>query len=188
MNNMNERLVVGGVALLVGLLVGWAGHGLASYSMTTETVTANQDWRTACPAATMKDTNCEIVQDILDGKSHSEIARVAIAHDNGKPVMGFTMPLGVALDPGMGLVFGTDAEKAVPYRTCTSQGCVAEIPLDAKIQASLDAGKDGKMMVSSAADNRRIAIPLSLKGFADAQRVYRSNEAKRGSWFWRMWQ
>ena len=187
MDNMKEYLVVGGVALVVGGLLGWAGHGLTGYSMTTETVTATQDWRTACPAATIKDQNCEIVQDILDGQTHNEIARVAIAHDNGKPVLGFTMPLGVALEPGMGLVFGTDPEKAVPFRTCTSQGCVAEIPLDAKIQASLDAGKDGRMLVSGL-DNKRVALPLSLKGFSEAQRVYRSNEAKRGSWFWRMWQ
>lgn len=186
MNTMNQRLVVGGVALLVGVLLGWVGHGLTGYSATTETVTASQDWRTACPPATVKDQGCEIVQDILDGKTHSEIARIVIARDNGKPVIGFTLPLGVALDPGMGLVFGTDPEKAIAYRTCTAQGCVAEIPLDDKIQASLDAGKDGKMLASGL-DNRRVAIPLSLKGFSDAQRVYRSNEAKRGSWFWRMW-
>jgi invasion protein IalB len=186
MNNMKERLVVGVVALLVGVLLGWVGHGLTGYSPTTETVTASQDWRTACPPATAKDQNCELVQDILDGKSHSEIARIVIARDKGKSVLGFTLPLGVALDPGMGLVFGTEPEKAVPFRTCTGQGCIAEVALDDKVQASLDAGKDGKMLVSGL-DGRRIAIPLSLKGFSDAQHVYRSNEAKRGSWFWRMW-
>ena len=52
MNQMNERLAVGGGALLIGLLLGWMIRGVAAYSTTTETVTAFQDWRTACPAAT----------------------------------------------------------------------------------------------------------------------------------------
>ena len=186
MNKMTERLVVGGVALLVGLLLGWIGHGLTGYSTNTETVTTIQDWRTACPAATAKDQNCEIVQDILDGKSHSEIARVAIARDNGKAVIGVTLPLGVSLEPGIGIVFGTDPAKVFPYRSCNAQGCVVEIALDDKLQASLNAGKDGRILFMGL-DNKPAAVPLSLKGYADAQRAYRNNEAKRGSWFWRMW-
>ncbi len=185
---MTQRLVVGGIALVAGLVIGWAGHGLASYSKTTETITTNQDWRTACPAAAtaVKGQTCEIVQDILDGKTHNEIARIALATDNGKRVLGITLPLGVALEPGVGLIFGKDPVKVIPYRTCNTQGCIAEIPLDDKIQASLDAGIDGKVLFDGL-DNKPVGIPLSLKGLKDAQAVYRSNEAKRGSSFWRMW-
>lgn len=185
MNNMTDRLVVGVIALLVGLGLGWAGHGLLRYSMTTETITSFQDWRTACPAATTKEQGCEIIQDIVDGKNHSEIAHIAIARDNGKPVIGITLPLGVALEPGMGLSFGTDPVKPIPYRTCNGSGCIAELTIDDKMQAALDAGKDGKVIFAGL-DSKPIAIPLSLKGYGDAQRAYRNNEAKRGSWIWRM--
>jgi invasion protein IalB len=186
MNKMYELLIVGGVALLVGLLLGWMVHGVTAYNTGTETVTASQDWRTACPAATAKDQHCEVVQDIVDGQSHNEIARVAFGVDASKKVMGITLPLGVALQPGIGLIFGTDPAKVFPYRTCNAQGCMAEVPLDDKIQASLNAGKDGRILFMGL-DNKPAAVPLSLKGYADAQRVYRNNEAKRGSWFWRMW-
>jgi invasion protein IalB len=183
---MTERLVVGGVALVVGLGLGWVGHGLTRYNPATETVTAFQDWRSACPPAAAQQQSCELVQDILDGKSRSEIARVVIAKDSGKQVVGITLPLGVALLPGMGISFGTDAVKVVQYRTCNGQGCIAELPLDDKLQASFDAGKDGKLIFAGM-DNKPVSVLLSLKGFADAQRDTRNNEARRGSWFWRMW-
>jgi invasion protein IalB len=186
MTSTTERLLIGAGALAVGLLVGWAGHGLLRYSTGTETVTSFQDWRTACPAASAKDASCEIIQDIVDNQSHNQIARVALAKDNGKPVLGVTLPLGVLLPAGAGIQFGTDPVKRIDYRTCNTLGCIAELTLDDKLQASLDAGKDGRLLFAGL-DGKPVAVPLTLKGFADAQKAYRSNEAKRGSWFWRMW-
>jgi invasion protein IalB len=185
MNKMTERLVVGGIALLIGLALGWMAHGLAGYSMDTETITNKQDWRVACPPASAKAQNCELIQDVLDNNTHNEVASFAIAHDGGKQVAGITLPLGVALQPGVGLKFGTDAVQVIQYRTCSPRGCLAEVPLDGKLQASLNAGKDGQILFAGL-DNKAVAIPLSLKGFAEAQKLYLSNEAKRGSWFWRM--
>jgi invasion protein IalB len=188
MNNMNERLVVGGVALLVGLLLGWAVHGLTSYSPATETVTSFDGWRTACPAATAatKDQSCAIVQDIMDSKTKTEIARILIARDNGKQVLGITLPLGVSLEPGVGLSFGTSPVQLIGYRTCNQGGCTAEAPFDDKMQAAFNGGKDGRILFAGL-DNKPIPVPLTLKGFDAAQKAYRRNEAKRGSWFWRMW-
>ena len=185
---MNQALVTGAAALVAGLVIGWAAHGVAGYSKNAETITTSQDWRTACPAAATatKDQTCEIVQDILDSKTHNEIARIAIANDNGKRVLGITLPLGVALEPGIGLTFGKDPVKVIPYRTCNTQGCIAEVPLDDKLQASLDAGVDGRVLFDGL-DQKPVGIPLSLKGLKDAQSVYRDNEAKRSSVFWRMW-
>ena len=51
---------------------------------------------------------------------------------------------------------------------------------------SLDAGKDGRLLFAGVTDTKPIAIPISLTGFADAERAYHRDEAKRGSWFWRM--
>ena len=186
MNNMNERLVVGGVALLVGLLLGWAVHGLTSYSPATETVTSFDGWRTACPASTAKEQGCEIVQDIMDSKTKSEIARVLITRDNGKQALGITLPLGVSLEPGVGLSFGKDPVQLIAYRTCNQGGCTAETPFDDKLQAAFNAGKDGRIIFAGL-DNKPIPVPLILKGFGAAQKDYRRSEAKRGSWFWRMW-
>jgi invasion protein IalB len=187
MTNLTQNLVIGAVALLIGLLVGWGVRGVATYNTSTQAVTAYGSWRVACPAATQANVNCELVQDILDSQSHEEIARIAIGKlPDGKSAIDMVMPLGVALEPGVGLVLGTDPMHNAKYRTCTQQGCVVDLAIDQKIQAELDSGKDGRLVFAGSNDNKPIAIPVSLSGFAAAQRAYHRDEAKRGSWFWRM--
>ena len=191
MTNLTQKLAIGGGALVVGLVAGWATHGVVGYNTATQSMTSYDSWRLACPAASQKDVSCEIVQDILDSQSQTEIARIAIGKPrNGKPTIDITMPLGVALEPGVGLRFGDDPKEALrteKYRTCTQQGCIADIVIDDKLQASLNAGKDGQLLFASATDGKPIAIPVSLKGYATAKRAYENGEAKRNSWFWRMW-
>jgi len=188
MTNLTQKLVIGAVTLVVGLLLGWAGRGVAGYNSSTQSMTSYDSWRVACPAATQKDVSCEMVQDVLDSQTRSEVARIAIGKaPGGKPTIDVTMPLGVALEPGLGLVLGTEPMRTAKYRTCTKQGCIVDITIDDKLQASLDAGKDGRLLFAGANDNKPIAIPLSLKGYGAAKSAYNRDEAKRSSWFWRMW-
>jgi invasion protein IalB len=187
MTNLTQKLVIGAVALLIGLVVGWAVRGVATYNTSTQAVTSYGSWRVACPAANQPNVNCEIVQDVLDSQTHEEIVRIAVGKlPDGKPALDLVMPLGVALEPGVGLVFGTNPMQTAKYRTCTQQGCIVDIPIDQKLQKEFDDGKDGKVVFAGANDNKPIAIPLSLTGYADAQRAYHRDEAKRTSWFWRM--
>lgn len=188
MTNMTRNLVIGAIALIVGLAVGWAVRGVVGYNTATQRVTAYGSWRVACPAASQPKLNCEMVQDILDSKSHQEIVRIAISKlPNGKPAVDMVLPLGVALQQGVALQWGTDPAITAKFRTCTEQGCIVDMPMDAKLQASFDGGKDGKVVFESANENKPIAIPISLTGFGDAEHAYRRDEAKRSSWFWRMW-
>ena len=191
MTNLTQKLVIGGAALVVGLVAGWAVRGVTGYNMATQSMTSYDSWRLACPAANQKDAGCEVVQDILDSQSHSEVARLAIGKPpGGKQTLDITMPLGVALEAGVGLRFGDDAKEPLrteKYRTCTQQGCIVDVVIDDKLQNSLNAGKDGQLLFAGVADGKAIAIPISLKGYAAAKRAYESSEAKRSSWFWRMW-
>jgi len=186
MNKLTERLVLGGVALLVGLLLGWMVRGLLTYNPGLETVATYQDWRTACPPSSDAKARCQMVQQVLDSKSQSQVASVAISEDGGKQVMGLTLPYDVELEPGVGLVVGTDPVKVFPYRTCNQVGCVAVITLDDKLLKSLDTAKNARILVAGL-DGKPVAIPLSLDGYADAVKAYHSDEAKRASWFWRLW-
>jgi invasion protein IalB len=76
--------------------------------------------------------------------------------------------------------------RTAKYRTCTLQGCIVDIPIDQKLQAALNTGKDGRLLFAGVSDSKPIAIPVSLTGFIDAQRAYHREEAKRASWYWRM--
>ena len=132
-----------------------------------------------------------MVQDIQDSQSHSDVVRIVIGKPpTGKLTLDITMPLGVALEPGIGIRFGTDAKEPLrteKYRTCTQQGCIVDIVIDDKLQAKLNEGKDGQLLLAGATDGKPIAIPISLKGYAAAKRAFETGEAKRSSWFWRMW-
>src|SRR5262249_33509691 len=100
MTNLTQKLVIGGAALVVGAVVGWAVRGVTGYNTNTQSMTSYESWRLACPAAVQKDVGCEIVQDIQDSQSHSEVARIAIGKPPaGKTTIDITMPLGVALEP-----------------------------------------------------------------------------------------
>lgn len=188
MNQMTERLVVGGGALVVGLLIGWTVHGLTGYDTAQESATTYDNWRVVCPAPKNAALHCHMEQDSIETKTGQQISSVSIGTDKDKPVVLITVPLGVALPAGVDVSFGGDKATKVPYRTCTAAGCIAEINLDAKLQANFDGAKDGKaVFVFPTADAKPVTVPISLKGFNVAQRAYRNAEAKRGSWFWRMW-
>jgi invasion protein IalB len=185
MNKMTERLAIGGVALLVGLLIGWAVRGVATYNSKMESVAMYQDWRTACPPADAKEQNCQMIEEVLDTRSQQPVVRIAIGTDKGKQEMIFTVPLGLALQPGMGLILGKDPVRTFGYRTCNNVGCIAVLPLDDKTVTAMNTAPDGKVLFAGL-DGKPIAVPLSLKGYADAAHAYRSAEARRSNWFWRI--
>ena len=186
MNKLTERLVLGAGALIIGLAIGWAVRGVATYNTGTQTVTTYQDWRTACPPAILKDQKCQMMQDVLDTKSGTTVAQIAIGTQNGKDELVATLPLGLALEPGVGLTLGTDPVRVFPFRTCGQGGCIAVLDLDAKIDAPLKSSKDGRVLVAGL-DGKPVAIPLSLKGYSDAAAAWHRTEAKRSSVFWRLW-
>jgi len=72
-----ERLIIGGAALLVGLLLGWMVRGVATYNVHQASIATYDDWRVACPAA---DANLadDSEDQILRGKdmgTRAELAR-----------------------------------------------------------------------------------------------------------------
>jgi len=189
MTNLTQKLVTGGAALVVGLVVGWAVRGVASYNTATQSSTTYDGWTVQCPPANAKEARCQMVQGILDSRTQQPLARVAVGKGNdGKPAMEVMVPSGVALQVGIGIQFDKDPLRTEKFQTCTPDGCVALIAVDDKLQQSLNAGKDGRLMFALASDDSKpLAINLSLKGYDAAKRAYESSEAKRSSWFWRMW-
>ena len=182
-----ERLIVGGVALLVGLLLGWMVRGVATYNIKAAQVATYDDWRVACPSADTKDANCELVSEVSDKQSGNPVARVTITTDkDNKQIVGFTLPHGVALEAGMGIQVGKDPVKVFPYRTCTSLGCVATAPYDDKLAASVRGASEVNVMFATL-EGKPIKVPMSTKGYPKAVSAWKSSDAKRHSWFWRLW-
>jgi len=184
-----ERLIVGGVALLVGLLLGWMVRGVSTYNIHSAAVAIYDDWRVACPAAEAKEGACELSTDIMDRTQPqpTPIARATITTDkDGKKIMGFILPYGVALEAGMGLRIGKDPVKVYPYRTCNTVGCIAVTPFDDALATSLKNADDAAVMFAGL-DGKPVSVPMSFKGYNKSYGAWKAADARRHSWFWRLW-
>jgi len=186
-----ERLTVGvGVgALLLGLLAGWMVRGVTSYNIHAAEVASYEDWRVACPAAEAKEATCEMSTDLVDRNQPgaTAMARMSIATDkDGKQIVGFTMPFGVALEAGMGLRLGKEPVKVYQYRTCNQVGCIAVTPFDDNLKTALKNADDAAVMFAGL-DGKPVAVPVSFKGYQKSLSAWRSADSRRKSWFWRLW-
>ncbi|MBV9549386.1 MAG: invasion associated locus B family protein [Alphaproteobacteria bacterium] len=188
MNTNTERLVIGGGALVLGLLLGWMGRGIASYNTGQETSTPYDDWRVACPAATAKDVSCEMVANVTDPKTKQPAARISISRDPKQgQVVVFLLPPNVNLEQGLALKLGNTDPKLYKYRTCTQQGCIALGQIDDKTADAIGStDKATLMFISALPGATRQDIEVSRKGFAAARSAYISGNRKRSSAFWRL--
>jgi invasion protein IalB len=94
--------------------------------------------------------------------------------------------LGVALEPGLRLLVDKEPAKDFPYRTCNSVGCIAVADFDDKLANTLDNADTVKIALASL-DGQQQQVTVSLKGYHQARSAYKSAEAHRHNWFWRLW-
>jgi len=176
---------------IVAALLGWIGRGVLAGPPDVPSMLVYQDWRLTCPARKEKDANCRMSQDIVDSKSGQSVASLVllkeVAKDTKKEttLLAVNVPLGVLLDPGVGLKFGNDI-KTYPYKTCLEGGCLATIPADEALEKTI-AGTDDAALSVARLDGKTVQLPFSTKGFADARKAFKNFEAKRSSWWWRLW-
>jgi len=177
--------------LLVGLLLGWIGRGALAGPADVPTMMVYDDWRLICPARKDKDANCRMSQDIVDSKAGQSIASLVLLKELSKDkktestVLAVNVPLNVLLDPGIGLKFGND-NKTYPFKTCLEGGCVAMVPVDDQLEKTIAGTSDAAISVARL-DGKTVQLPFSTKGFAEARKAYKSFDAKRSSWWWRLW-
>ena len=175
---------------IIGALLGWIGRGVLFGQPDVPSVLVYQDWRLICPARKEKDANCRMTQDIVDSKSGQAIASLVLFKEVGKDkkestVLAVNVPLGILLEPGVGLKFGNDL-KTYAYKTCLEGGCLAVVPVDAALEKSITGTDDAALNVARL-DGKTVQLPFSTKGFADARKAYKNFDAKRSSWWWRLW-
>ena len=175
------------VVLVIGGVVGWIGRGLLAGPADIPTMSVYQDWRLFCPATKTKDVSCEMSQDVIDQKSGTRVARLILVREKNKNmVLAVTVPLQVLLEPGMGLKLGDDQVRVFQYKTCTEDGCVSIIPVNDQIEAGFAKAQQAAIAVAQP-DGKAVELPFSMKGYTEAYKAFLSNEAKRKSWWRRLW-
>jgi invasion protein IalB len=186
MNGTTMRTIIWGVLLIAGFAVGWFGHKALNGTPDIPTIAIYQDWRLACPPSGQKEASCEMQQDVLDAKTHSELARLSIFQMNGDSMLLITVPYNVLLEPGLGLGFGKDKPLVYQYETCNGVGCIVRIKLDDSLRASLANTTEARVLFAGL-DGKPVGLPFSIKGYGDASAAFGSAEARRHSWWRRLW-
>jgi invasion protein IalB len=175
------------VVLVVGVVVGWIGRGLLAGPADIPTMSVYQDWRLFCPATKAKDVSCEMSQDVIDQKSGTRVARLILVREKNKNmVLAVTVPLQVLLEPGLGLKLGDDQVRVFQYKTCNEDGCISIIPVNDQIEAGFAKAQQAAIAVAQP-DGKAVELPFSMKGYPEAHEAFLSNEAKRKSWWRRLW-
>jgi len=187
---MRTQLTRGGIALgilVVGLIAGWIG-GVSTAHDSAAKIEVYKDWRLACPSDDDKKGSCALASDIADPASGTHLAQITMGTQTDKPdqqVMVVTVPLTVLIQPGLGVQIGADT-KTVPFATCVPSGCVATVTLDDK---TLDSMHDAQTMglVVTAENGKAISLPVSIQGYKAAISTLNWAEARRHSWWRRLW-
>jgi invasion protein IalB len=186
-DQMRTWLMRGAIALgilFVGVAAGWIFRGLGQPDVPR--VYVYQDWRLVCPKDSESKASCQLADEFVDPRTGTQLAAVSFEHQDGKRVVVIKTPLTVLIPAGVGLQFGSDT-KTFQYSTCAPLGCFAFVPLDDKLQAAFDTASSLSVVVTVSQNGKSAAIPMPIKGYAEATKAFNNIEARRHSWWRRLW-
>lgn len=177
------RIVIPVVLLVAGLVAGWIGRGYVSAPPDVPSSSAYEDWHLICPAPSAKG-NCILASTVAP--NGQQIANIELGKAKNGLEMVVTAPFDVLLQAGMGLAIGKDKIRVYPYETCNTVGCIATVQVDDQLLASMRSAKDAKILIM-APNNKPVAVPFSMNGFTAAHDALTTFEARRNSWWRRLW-
>lgn len=170
-------LLAGGVMALGGQRLLGSGGAPNETRVTTFT-----DWRVVCPPYTAATPNCALTLDVLRDTGGVLVTLSMLEPAIGSP-LSITVPHGVALDSGMGFSIGNEPMRVRPYETCTAQGCIALVTVDADTMRSLSANMGGQVVVALPGNASPVTIPFSLRGFPEGHADLERAKSERSSFF-----
>ncbi len=131
------------------------------------------DWQLDCDQA----SSCRLSQSILITDTQEPILVLRIYHSGGDDLAIASLPLGVFLPAGIGLMIDDQPEQRFVYETCNQSGCHVGIPLDAAMLTSLRAGQTALLRVFDGGQ-QPVDLPLSLQGFSQGYDALRGRAAQ----------
>ncbi len=127
------------------------------------------DWAVRCfPIQSASPCDMFQQQDAKDSKQRVLALSIAyIPHLNQHGIQ-ISVPLAVAVQPGVVIHDGNFSSKVMPYRRCDRAGCYVEMLLDNSVVDQLSHGGDSAMIKVTADDGKQYDLKFSLKGFSAA--------------------
>jgi invasion protein IalB len=130
--------------------------------------TVFNDWRLACGGPGLRDDQCYIMQTLTATDTKQRVLAVVAGNlgPEAKPILYFTLPLGIYLPAGMAFNIDGSEEFRAEVSVCLADGCKAMIEIDNKLRDLLNAGKQVKVAFLDAASRQQVLLEVSLLGFA----------------------
>ncbi len=132
---------------------------------------AFRDWTARCSGAGGDGAQvCVLEQIVFSDDGERPMLRAAAGYleqpgGRAEPAILTTVPLMVALQPGLTVsIDGGDAFVA-DFHHCTPEGCVAGLPLDERVMGAFRSGADAEIQVATI-DGATITMTMSLRGFS----------------------
>nr|WP_245432540.1 invasion associated locus B family protein [Mesorhizobium loti] len=127
------------------------------------------DWSVVCQVRSDV-TSCAARQVQTSKQTNQTVLAIEILGTAKDKLSGFLLlPLGLALAEGARFKIDDGAaEAAVAFTTCLPQGCVVPLDLGADVTARLRVGKTLTINIVATDTAKPLALPVSLKGFANA--------------------
>jgi invasion protein IalB len=183
------RAIIGILLLAAGGVLAIAGERLlgGGSSPNEIRIATFQDWQVICPTLTPATPNCALRTEV-NRDTGGVILTLAMTDPAPGSTLSLTVPNGVMLEPGMGFSIGTEPTRVRPFETCTAQGCIAMVTLDADTLKSLQSNMGGQVAVApppppNGVAAQPITIPYSLKGFPEGYAELQRAKARRTGLF-----
>ena len=158
-----------------GLLHRISGRWLAGMAVLLATGTANAldtgqrftDWTVRCETEENQQQRCVIYQTLVNQENEQPVVQFTVGYlgkDGNQPAAIMMVPLGVALKAGVQMQIDDNKAMRVPFDHCIPTGCVAGVPLDQQLIASMKRGRVSKVTIRDIT-GRTASFDISLSGF-----------------------
>jgi len=128
-----------------------------------------KDWSKQCAPLPTGKRACHIFHTVINKQNGEALLRAEVGAIPGKKqvLLLFTVPLGVALKPGLKFQVDSSKAKRLDYDVCARDGCRAAKVMNAHLVRAMKRGARGKVIIMML-DGKVVALPLSLSGFTKA--------------------
>lgn len=129
----------------------------------TKPLMSQEAWSPSCEG-----NRCTVSRSAINTENHQRIATLIVVLDIEEPtVIGAVLPLGVALEPGLRLLAGSE-ELEVPLQVCYPDGCRGFLPVDDVVLSRIAAEAEIDVRFFPYSDDRPASVTIPLDGLSNA--------------------
>lgn len=135
------------------------------------------EWEVECFEPKINGLSCQIVQKLVATDSNKLVLIVSIAFDptSKKHLMQVALPLNFMLKPGVEIAIG-DQRTVAQVDRCSAEGCFIEGVAGDDLVTAMSKGAKADVKFLASAE-KRLVIPFSLSGFAQAYEKMKARNA-----------